>query len=251
MQTATPTSWKEEFAIAASVRAAALKFREKHQRHMEKQRDQREEKLAEDKIEQRDIETTTVIATHSQIAEFETKLDTYDTATVELLMENRQAMEAIQERLDLMLENATTLPDGRKVYKTRDGTRVFDQHGQQLSAEEFDPNAIGNEKPHWEEYRDTNDKLQNLMKERNALLEYQTKLDEARNRLKDGDITAKELKDIEAKLDADMPEELREKLGKAKPEEDQKFEATHQEPVSVFTSAPAQRRVEGLAEPSF
>ncbi len=241
MEALTQKSWREDFEIAASLRAADLKFRDKQQRHSERLREQREDKLVEDKIEQRDAEVSAVLATQTQIAEFEVKLDTYDTATVELLMENCQAIEAVQKRLDLMLENATTLPDGRKVFKTRDGTRVFDQHGEELSADDLDPNTIADEKPRWEDYRDANDQRDTLAKQRKDLLEYQNKLDEARSHLKKGDITAEELKDIEAKLEDDMPEELREKLCKAKPE-DQKLEPARQEPVSAPDTAPAQNR---------
>jgi hypothetical protein len=140
-----------------------------------------------------------------------------------------------------MLENATTLPDGRKVFKTRDGMRVFDQHGKELPPDELDPKAIGDEKTRWEDYKSQRDAKTELERERAQLLEYQTKLDEARNRLKDGDITADELKDIETKLDADMPEELRQKLGKSKPEEDQKFEAVSQPAIAPAT-APTQNR---------
>jgi hypothetical protein len=250
MQGLGTQSWKEAFEFAASVRAADMKFRDKQQRHMDKLREQREVKLAEDKVEQRDTEVGAVLATQMQIEEFEVKLDTYDTATVELLMDNRLALESVQQRLDVMLGNAETLPDGRKVFKTRDGTRVFDESGQEVSSEDITPAEIADKKPKWEEFKAVKDEETVLKEDRSQLLEYQTKLDEARNRLKDGDITAEELKDIEAKLDADMPDELRNKLGKSKLEEDQKLEATRQAPVSILTDAPTQRRVEGLAEPS-
>jgi hypothetical protein len=242
-------SWKEDFAVAASVRSADLKFREKQQRHSEKLREQRENQIASDKVEQRDAEVSAVLATQTQIEEFEVKLDTYDTATVELLMDNRLALESVQRRLDHMLENATTLPDGRKVFKTRDGQRVFDEHGTEIMKEELEATQIADQRTRWEEFKGAKDEKTLLEEQRVQLLEYQAKLDEARNRLKDGDITADELKRIEVKLDADMPDELRNKLGKSKLEEDQKLEANRQEPVSMLSNAAAVPRAVDRLEP--
>jgi hypothetical protein len=62
------------------------------------------------------------LATPEQIAAFTVRLDTYDTATVEALLANQEALDAVKARIDDLLLKAHTLPDGRRVFKTEDGT---------------------------------------------------------------------------------------------------------------------------------
>lgn len=218
MQIVLPRSWKEEFAAAAAKRED-MRYAEKMVRFYEQQRERREEEKFED--ERRDAEFITtaeiILATSEEIAAFRVELDEYDVKTVEALMENREALESVRERIDAMLEEAYVLPDGRKVFKTRDGTQVFDEHGQALSPDVIDPATIDDRKTRWEPFKAATDEHVRLTKEREQLLTYQAKLDEARERLDKGDITHKELESLKADLAEDMPDAVRAKLGLQKP----------------------------------
>lgn len=221
MQVILPRSWKEEFAAAAARREDIL-YAEKMARFDERERERRKEESLEG--ERRDIEfmavVETVLATSEEIAAFRVELDEYDTKTVEALMENREALEAARKRIEAMLEDAYVLPDGRKVFKTKDGLRVFDQNGQALPAETIDPNQIDNKKPRWEEFKEAVDEGARLAREREQLLTYQAKLDKARELLDKGEITYKELESLKADLAEGMPDTVRTKLDRDKPKAD-------------------------------
>lgn len=219
MEAVLPRSWKEEFAQAAAVRREDLLYREKQIRFETKEREKREEEQKDEK--EKDQENfAAALAPLQEVAEFRVQLDDYDTKTVESLMDNREALEAIHHKINDMLDEAEVLPDGRRVFKTKDGTRVFDEHGEELSAKVIDPSAIDDKKPRWETFKAVTDERVRLTEERQQLLDYQSKLDEARDRLDKGDITQKELNRIKTDLSATMPDAVREKLDLEKPKTD-------------------------------
>lgn len=152
------------------------------------------------------------------ISEFRVQLDDYDTVTVEALMENQAAIDAVQERIEAMLQDAHILPDGRRVFKTKDGMRVFDEHGQELPPEIIDPMTIDDMKPRWESFSADMNEWERLMQEREQLHDYQAKLDDARERLDSGEITQDELDKLKTVLAEDVPVAVREKLGLEKPQ---------------------------------
>lgn len=213
MQITVPRSWKDEFAAVAARREDVL-HRERLARFEDRERRRKEDRLED---ERRDASTMTamdvVLATMEDVARFRVELDTYDTATVEALMENREALDAVRERIDVMLMDAHVLPDGTRVFKTEDGLRVFDEHGQEIPPETIDPAEIDDRKPKWEAFQAEIEAERVLIEKQKELLAYQQKLDEARERLDAGDITQQELEDIKADLAADMPNAVREKLG--------------------------------------
>ncbi|NLS20606.1 hypothetical protein HGP16_29240 [Rhizobium sp. P40RR-XXII] len=202
--------------------------REKTIRFNLQERDKRDEREKLEKQEREDLETwtETVLATTEQVAAFRVQLDSYDAKTVDALMDNREAMEAVRHKMDDMLDRAEVLPDGRRVFKTMDGKRVFDEHGQELAPEVIEASSIDDKKPKWETYKDSMDENTRLTYEREQLIEYQTKLDKARARLDKGDITAKETDSIKADLSKTMPDAVREKLGLEKSKPDAKPEAS-------------------------
>lgn len=63
-----------------------------------------------------------VAATEIQIRQFNAKLDVYDQATVDALMENQRLREAVQAKMDAMLDRAFVVEDGRRVFKSADGS---------------------------------------------------------------------------------------------------------------------------------
>lgn len=153
--------------------------------------------------------TEVIMATSVQINKFEAKLDLYDTATVEALMVNQEKIEAVQERMELLLSQAYVIDDGRRVFKTEDGTKVFDEHGTEIGTDDLDPTLIDDNYPSWESFKAEKDELDTLRSERVEILEYQQHLDDTRDRLADGDITEAELDELDAELSDLMPASVR------------------------------------------
>lgn len=155
----------------------------------------------------------TLLATPERIEAFTVKLDRYDVATVEALLANEHDLTVVGERLRKMLDNAEQLPDGRRVFKTEDGHRVFDEHGQELSPEEIDPDAIDDGRTRFEPYWASHLEQKSLVEEREALLEYQQKLDDAREIVGKEGVTARELDELEKALDDEAPDRVRKLAG--------------------------------------
>jgi hypothetical protein len=75
---------------------------------------------------------------------------------------------------------AYVLPDGRHLFNTNDGQRVFGESGAQLKREELDPGLVGDKLPKWEAMKPQLDARHDLEQERGKLLEFQAKVDKAR-----------------------------------------------------------------------
>lgn len=175
-----------------------IKAREDHQRR-EKTQDRLDDDFAALAVE-------TVMATQAQVQAFEAKLDSYDEATVRALMENQELMDAVNARIDAMLDQAHTLEDGRRVFRTEDGAQVFDEHGASISELEIDPMAIDPTLPSWEDYSDARETQQALATQREELLEFQEKLDDAREQAVESEISEVELEALDAELMDMMPD---------------------------------------------
>lgn len=150
MQTALPRSWKEEFAVAA--KRDDILYRERIARFEEQQKKRKEEERNEQTQNDTDILIATVLAAPEEVAEFRVELDQYDAATVDALMDNQQQLDDVRERINDLLDEAYVMPDGTKFFKTRDGLRVFDEHGTELPADMIDPASIDDKKPRWETF---------------------------------------------------------------------------------------------------
>ncbi|MEL6324883.1 MAG: hypothetical protein AAFS03_04775 [Pseudomonadota bacterium] len=157
-----------------------------------------------------------VMATDAQIREFEVKLEKYETATVKALQENDRAIDANRAQRDALLERAHVAEDGRRVFKTQDGTQVFDEHGGQVGDEIVSPDEIDDSRPTWEEYEPILAETHRLEAERQSILKYQQKLDEARGEIADGEISAEELEALDAELAEIMPPAVREHIPEMK-----------------------------------
>ncbi|HEY3696765.1 hypothetical protein [Phenylobacterium sp.] len=195
--------------------------RETAQRLQRRTREDEERQEKKEENERKEVaEEVIAHATKSDIANFTVTLDRYDEATVSALMENGVELRAAQERVDKMLLKAHTLPDGRKVFLTEDGTRVFDQHGTELKANEVKPDEIDPHLTRWETFRHAKHDEQRLTDEREELHAYQGKLDNARERTKDPDLSKAELEALDKELREEAPERVRQKVGNdhAKPE---------------------------------
>lgn len=190
-----------------------------------------------------------VVATEMQIKQFERRLDQYeakldayesqldaqDIAITKALIENRQILEAIEQRLaavDLklleMLGGAFVLDDGRRVFKSEDGSYVVDEFGNEVSHDEVDFDLVTGATTA-EDYLERMANRQELidthsatLEEREELHKAQVGIDTARDKIsvardkiaagrasiEDGDLTVQEIE----KLDADLLEAMPTKL---------------------------------------
>ena len=245
METLLPRSWKEEFALAAAINRADILYEEKMRRIAVREQERRDEhREVEEKKEREETQEweDAALANAENVAEARIKFEGYDANTVEALMDNREAAEAFQRKIEAARAEAYVLPDGRKVFKTLDGQKVFDERGAEVSREVVDPAAIDNRKTRWEPFKSAQDELHRLDVERQTLIDYQAKLDAARARLDKGDISEKDLKKLETDLAASAPERVRQKLGLDKPETPAKAlrGSTHEliQKTGFVTSAP-------------
>ena len=189
-------------------------FQREHRRHAEwlrnqcwfqkaKEKQTRKDKMADESAEDLDVLSAGLtMATNAEIEAFETKLDRYDEATVKALMDNQENLDAVNIRLMDLLSRAYVMEDGRRVFKTIDGSKVFDEFGQAVSADELDFDAITPDMPTWEEFEPDFEERQRLEAERRQLLEFQEKVDQAREKIGEGAISKDELE----KLDFDLKE---------------------------------------------
>ncbi|MBL4768042.1 MAG: hypothetical protein JKY94_10060 [Rhodobacteraceae bacterium] len=185
---------------------------ERLQRQFAKTRvDQERREKLEDRLEDQILAfaVEVVMATEQQLKQFNVKLDTYDEATVVALMDNQERLDAVQARILLTLEQAYVHEDGRRVFKTEDGTQVFDEFGQELNTEEIDFDLIGAERPTWEAYSAERALENGLMAERTEILEFQEQVDAAREQIADGEISEADLDALDVELMDIMPTAVR------------------------------------------
>lgn len=232
METAPLRSYREEFAKRAEWR-----------REDERRLDQIKLKEDKDKKEERDREAeqealldsfVVVMATEVEITDFNVKLNTYDTATVEALMENEEALAKVREEMRIMLDKAYVLPDGRKVFKTEDGARVFDEHG--VEVKDFDPKTIEDWRPRHEGYQSIVKQFDGLTEERKELVEFQGQLDEVRDDANEDGLTKAELEELEKRLEENVPDAVKAKMANDGPEQDAEVAAAPK-PETTFRPA--------------
>jgi hypothetical protein len=229
MELVTRLSPKDEFQRRSAI------SRDLQQRLAEqaRKRDEDREEELRDEAEMIELVQSVLLASETQIAEFTVELDCYDSATIQALINNGEQLAAVQARIDGMLVQAHVLPDGRRLFKTQDGSRVFDEHGTEIEPTIIQPAEIEGGKPTWESFEEVTAERARLSNEREGLIEYQEKLDTARERLDAPNLSEDELKALDAALANEMPDSVRQVLDlPAKPAEP----ATKDE-LSAFASA--------------
>ncbi|MEM9762820.1 MAG: hypothetical protein AAF968_09950 [Pseudomonadota bacterium] len=132
--------------------------------------------------------------------ELQKRLVALEAANAAALLENAEALEETRMQLLTLLDSAFTLPDGRRVFRTEDGTRVVDEHGQDVEATVVSPDAIEDHRPTWEEYRAARDAEAALQEERERLIEQQARLDDARNRFDENTLSTDDLDALDAEF---------------------------------------------------
>lgn len=180
----------------------------KSRREQEKKQDA-SQKLDEEIL---DAATAAVLATEIEIAEFESRLDTYDEATVKALMQNSEKLSSINIEIEALLNRAYVMDDGRRVFKTEDGSQVFDEFGAEVSFEELDPALVPDDNPKAEQFLSMLNEKTELEAEQAQLLEFQDKLDAARDVASQDDFTTDELEELDAELAAMLPMPVAEQM---------------------------------------
>lgn len=217
MRIETDISPKDAFARYAAI---SRELREKLRDELDRTKlaDRQKERRAEEKErrEERELEEVVqfvALASETQIAAFTVKLDRYDAATVEALMQNEQELRDVREHIEKMLGQAHQLPDGRRVFKTLDGKRVFDENGNEVSSDMIRPEQIEDGRKRFEPYWQERQHEKMLVQERDDLHEFQRKLDEARDAKDEPSLTKKDLDALEKEIDQAAPDRVRELAG--------------------------------------
>ncbi len=210
---------------------------------------QRKEDIA-DKLEENflSLATEAVIATEVQIQEFEARLDlyetrlkvydarleAYETAVMRALIENGEQLELIEKQMaandaeiEKLLSQAYIHEDGRRLFKSENGSFVIDEHKNHVGKDEVDYDLVVG--PTAETYSIKHAEKQNLAErykiqteEGRELLRVQGQLDDAkeksrqfggnldaaRSRIEEGDMTVDEIEGFDADLGSGFPPDL-------------------------------------------
>lgn len=221
MEIVLPRSWREQFEIAAMARKEDIRHREKMAQFAAKQRQFTiEQQIEQKRREEALVARETLFLPPHRVAHFQAQLDRDDAATVEFLTQNGEALARKRKLIREILDQAHQLPDGRRVFKTEDGQSVFDEHGTQIGADVLAPDMIDDQKIRWERFKAERRDEQKMAADQDSAHNLQGKLDDARVRLKRGDITEADVTAMKADLAATAPEPLRKKLSFAQPEPD-------------------------------
>jgi len=202
----------DDFEIRALQSEALRHEREKWFIASKHQQEQKELKQEQAEDEFLDLVASVILADPIEVEAFKADLDTYDALTIETIMENREILEVLYLERDTALENAYQLDDGTHVFKSEDGIRVFDKEGNKLGTEIVDPNQIPDHHTTHEAWQDIKTKIHKHEMIDQKLLDYQEKLDAARERLDDGELTQDEFDELKDGIEKDMAIEVRRKL---------------------------------------
>lgn len=195
------------------------------------------------------LATEVIMATEIQLREFEArldayearldafddKLDAYDNAITKALIGNSERLALLEQQiaeneavLSGMLVRAYVMEDGRRIFKSEDGSYVIDEHGAQVGRDEVDFNLVdgpttaetfieklnrdkvlGAERDAaLEERRRLHDAQAKVDDAREKSAEARTKLGEARDRVAEGGLTVRDIEDLDAELEEAMPSDL-------------------------------------------
>ena len=152
-------------------------------------------------------------------------------------MENRAILEALYLQRDEALANAYQLEDGTHVFKSEDGVSVFDKEGIPVSTDIIDPDQIPDHHTTHEEWQAIIQQVTKHEKIDRDLIEYQEKLDTARDQLDSDELSQEEFESIRNDITTSMPMEVRRKLPEYDPKQEARlkseFESTASQPVNL------------------
>ena len=164
------------------------------------------------------------IATEIQINQFKVKLERYDAAVTEALLENDERIQFIrdrilrtEQRIQKMLDQAYVLEDGRRIFKGEDGSYVIDEHGNDVLPDEVEFDLVTG--PTAEDYTSATDQLakdrqelDRLLEERKQLHKAQDLIREKQDALEIGETTEQDLEEFDNEIFEALPPSARAKL---------------------------------------
>lgn len=154
-----------------------------------------------------DFAATVISLEQSEL--FQSEINVFHEASYEALAQIDAEIDLLDEKIENILDNAHTLEDGRRVFKTEDGTRVFDEFGQLVETQIIDPIEISDELERWEVFDDLTNNRSLLLKERGAVIDFQSKTDHADERLNSGELSTAEYNDLRDELYNTAPDRVR------------------------------------------
>ena len=152
------------------------------------------------------------IATPTQIRTFQSDLTTFDMSLIEALLEIDEKLDALKVEHQALLERAHVLNDGRRVFKSDDGTFVIDEAGQVVSPEDVDPDEIPDHLARSSTYLDITEEIEALKVEKQAIHEALDRNEAAKEWAEEPGRTVEELEAKRQELLDDLPASARAKL---------------------------------------
>lgn len=144
-----------------------------------------------------------------QSDQFQSEITVFQEATTEALIHQEKLIEKARIELQEVIDQAYILEDGRKAFKDREGLKVYDIDGNELGETIITADEIPDHHPRIEDLLERREQLQILEREQTEILEFQDKLDEARDRLDRGDLTQQEFKDLRDDIYDSAPQAVR------------------------------------------
>ncbi|MEL6477325.1 MAG: hypothetical protein AAFR17_08345 [Pseudomonadota bacterium] len=160
--------------------------------------------MEEKRMDERDaLHDGVALIAAQQAFNYSRRLDRLRAQNTEALMRNGEALDLARRDLSDLLDRAYVHDDGRKLFRSADGTQVFDEAGNDATAD-VDPDLIAPHHPTFDEFQGKKLSVQKLEEEQEQLFEAQRRLDKAEEDLSDGTLDADELDALEAEFGAGL-----------------------------------------------
>ncbi|WP_299500465.1 hypothetical protein [uncultured Roseobacter sp.] len=216
----------------------AEQLREEGFRRQDERIEKRAEQIKEEQAEGSNLLTAILAGGDTKYAvrlkELNDRVGLHHNATIEALLENQELLDAVQLRMDHLLSEAYILPDGRRVFKSEDGLRVEDEFGAVVPASELDPNSIEDYRPSLEVWESAWEERQALNKQREELIAYQNKLDQAQILIDQGGLSDEDFADLDDLMINNVPDAVRSRLPSAEPAHRTDLEVINQDMSTSF-----------------
>ena len=139
------------------------------------------------------------LPTAARVAAARATFDRWEAANLEAIMDLQEDLRVAEAQLETVLARAFVLPDGRSVFKTADGQRGMDERCADVT-QLIAPDLIEDHRPAWETFQQHADRMDQLNDQLTERLEFQSRMDTARDRMDSGELSVDELDALEAEL---------------------------------------------------
>ena len=120
-------------------------------------------------------------------------------------MDWRKIIERLTDERKRIHVEAHRLADGRRVFETEDGERVYDEHGNKAT-DEIHPEEIPDHLEKWESLQKPDKALANAERRFDEALKHQRVLDGARSRHNEGGLKNQDINELEQMIELSKPE---------------------------------------------